>query len=130
MGLVAVQQAARVSVISLSDQAWLDREEERLERRSLCQDRPNSVHVPLDLDKQHAAFVVVLIQPFGSSEWPGCTFFAVAIQEVHRCCPATNVQRLICEKVDRIIGHFYPQVTISVPQALLKTRFHALAESW
>lgn len=122
MGLVAAQhqRTARPSVISPSDQARADRGDERLKRRSLHRDRPNYVHIPLDLGAQHNAFVVVLIQALHLSDWPGCTFFAVAVEKIRRCCSATDVERSICERVDRIIGHFYPQVTINVPRRYAK----------
>jgi hypothetical protein len=109
MGLTAVQHQgiAQASVICPSDQTRADREDERLERLPLHRDRPNYVHIPLDLDARHAAFVVMLIQPLYLLDWPGCTFFAVAIEQIHRCCSATDILHLICERVDRIVGHFY-----------------------
>ena len=129
MSLVAVQhdQTARASVISLADQARAGEKDQRLERRSLRLDQPNSIQIPLELDT-HAALVVILIEHLHPAEWPGCTFFAVAIEEIHRCC--SDVQPLICKRVDGIIGHFYSQVTINVPEALGKTRFYTLAKSW
>lgn len=58
MGHVSVQHqqtAAETSVISSSDQARVDREDERSDRRPLHRDRPNYVHIPLGLGARHTA---------------------------------------------------------------------------
>ena len=127
---VRCHQAAVTATISTSEQRRAVGKSGTSERRSLYRDRANRVHIPLDLNAEHAAVVVVLIQPLRRPDWPDCTIFAAAIEATHCCCRREPVLRLITEKVDQVILHFYPQVTIDVPTALRRSQFHQLGQSW
>jgi hypothetical protein len=123
MSLVAVVQ----HTVSPAQQVQAQRKQTP-ERRQLPGDQASRVYIPLRLDATHNVKVRILIQPFTLRQFPGCTFFAVEIEEIVQCCSTLTLDA-ICDRVDNAIGHFYPQVTICASQ-LTKTRISLLDTSW
>lgn len=124
----AAQTAAQV--ISSSEQREADDNVGKVEKRLLHRDRPNPVHLTLDLELNHAAYVTVLIQPLHVPGWNGYTFFAAAINDVYSCCFTASILQAISAQVAKVLSQFYPQAAINVPAALPKARRHHVEQTW
>lgn len=109
-------------VISQSDQEKTVGHEGKFEKRFLHHNQPNYLLVPLYLNSRHHALAVVLIQPLSSPEWPGCVFFAVAINQIYNSSENVDVVPTVRETVGRIIDRFYPQVTVDISKVLCSTQ--------
>lgn len=120
--IISKYQAANSFVISPSDQAQTIGKDGKFEKRLLHHNQPNYLVVPLYLETQHRVLVVVLIQPLSWPEWPGCVFFAVAIERVYVCCRNFDVVSVVGERVGNIIDRFYTQVTVDVSKVPWKAQ--------
>jgi hypothetical protein len=120
--IISSHQAENSFVISPSDQAQTVGEGGRFEKRFLHHDRPNYLIIPLYLDTRHSILVVVLIQPLSWPDWPGCVFFAVALERIYACCGDIDLVSVVRERVGSIIDRFYSQVTVDVSKVPWKAQ--------
>jgi hypothetical protein len=121
-----IAQYRRTSNLSVISQSSL----ESAKKSALDHDRPHLVLLPLVPRKEHAALVVIVMQPFTSSEWPGCVFFAVAIREIHCCCRDAGVLEAVGKQVGTTIGRVYPHVTVDISIALQAAQVLQLPAAW
>lgn len=132
MVVVQGQPAPQVSLISQSEQVRVDSEPGELEKRPLCSDRPNHVHIPLsfDLDTQHGAFIVVNIWADHPPERPACASWTATIVDARACCSSTALENQISTTVGQIVGRFYSQLTIDTRTLFSSIQFSTLGQPW
>ena len=125
-------RATQAALISLSEQARADREPCAVKGRPLPTDCRTEVPIPLtlDLDTQHGAFILFVIQPVQLPEWPGCTPLVGRIEKALSCCSCKRVKELVFERVGKVLEEFRPQLIIDVRTVFRSIEFSPLGQPW
>lgn len=119
-----------IIVISAPEQIHAGKGPNAKESRHLDQARPNFVLLQLALEDQNAAVVIIRIESFSLSRWPGCTFFGAAVVEILHSGDYADPRPNICESIDRIVRTYYPQVDVDVSKALSNAQVRQLPFHW